>query len=68
MVRGMVAHLATLSEEVKDGKIIAKMLQSLPPCFKQIAIKTLLDVSTMSVADLTGRFERPKKTTRGGGE
>jgi hypothetical protein len=50
----MVAHLGTLSEEVKDGEIIAKMLRSLPPCFKQIMIKTLLDVSTMSVADLTG--------------
>jgi hypothetical protein len=65
---GMVAHLATLGEEVKVGEIIAKMLQSLPPCFKQIAIKTLLDVSTMSIADLTWRFKGPKKVTRGGGE
>jgi ABC-type uncharacterized transport system permease subunit len=48
--------LTTFSEEVKDGKIITKMFQSLPPRFKQItiAIKTLLDVSTMFVADLTG--------------
>jgi hypothetical protein len=53
---GMVACLTMLSEEVKDGEIVAKMLQSLPPRFKQItiAIKTLLDVSTMSVVDLTG--------------
>jgi hypothetical protein len=52
----MVAHLATLSEEVKDDEIITKTLQSLPPHFKQImiAIKTLLDVLTMFVADLTG--------------
>jgi hypothetical protein len=52
---GMVAHLTTLSEEVKDSEIIMKMLRSLPPRFKQItiAIKTLLDVSTMSIADLT---------------
>jgi hypothetical protein len=30
---GMVAHLTTLSEEVKDGEIIVKMLWSLQPCF-----------------------------------
>jgi hypothetical protein len=55
----MAAHLATLSEEVKDGEIVVKMLQSLPPRFKQttIVIKTLLDVSTMSVADLIGRLK-----------
>jgi ABC-type uncharacterized transport system permease subunit len=55
----MAEHLIMLNEEVKDGKIIIKMLQSLPPCFKQItiAIKTLLDVLTMSVADLIGRLK-----------
>jgi hypothetical protein len=53
---GMAAHLATLSEEVKDSEIVVKMFRSLPPRFKQITIviKTLFDVSTMSVADLTG--------------
>jgi hypothetical protein len=42
--------------EVKDSEIIMKMLWSLLPRFKQItiAIKTLLNVSNMSVADLTG--------------
>jgi hypothetical protein len=56
---GMAAHLTTLGEEVKDGEIVAKMLLSLPPRFKQITItvKTLLDVSTMSVADLTWRLK-----------
>jgi hypothetical protein len=51
----MVALLATLSE-VKDREIVTKMLRSLPPRFKQIMImiKTLLDVSTMFDADLTG--------------
>jgi hypothetical protein len=55
----MAAHLATLGEEVKDGEIVIKMLRSLPPHFKQIriAIKTLLDVSTMSVAGLTGQLK-----------
>jgi ABC-type uncharacterized transport system permease subunit len=55
----MAAHLTTLGEEVKDGEIIAKMLRSLSPHFKHItiAIKTLLDVSTMSVADLTWQLK-----------
>jgi hypothetical protein len=41
---------------VKDSEIVVKMFRSLPPRFKQITIviKTLFDVSTMSVADLTG--------------
>jgi hypothetical protein len=34
----MVVHLATLSEEVKDGEIVTKMLRSLPPRFKKITI------------------------------
>jgi hypothetical protein len=60
----MAAYLATLDEEVKDGEIIAKMLRSLSPRFKQImiAIKPLLDVSTMCVADLTGQLKEPDET------
>jgi hypothetical protein len=55
--------LATLGEEVKDDEIIAKMLRSLPPRFKQItiAIKTLLDVSTMSIADLIGWLQEAEE-------
>jgi hypothetical protein len=60
---GMAVHLTTLSEEVKDGEIIAKILRSLPPRFKQITIviKTLLDVSTMSAADLTGQLKEAEE-------
>jgi hypothetical protein len=52
----MAVHLTTLGGEVKDSKIIAKMLLSLPPHFKHITIeiKTLLGVSIMSVVDLIG--------------
>jgi hypothetical protein len=48
---------------VKDDEIIAKMLRSLPPRFKQItiAIKTLLDVSTMSIADLIGWLQEAEE-------
>jgi hypothetical protein len=60
----MAAYLATLGEEVKDDEIIAKMLRSLSPRFKQImiAIKTLLDVSTMCVTDLTGQLKEADET------
>jgi hypothetical protein len=59
----MAAHLTTLSEEVKDGEIVAKMLRSLPPRFKQITItiKMLLDVSTMSIADLAGWWKEAEE-------
>jgi hypothetical protein len=57
----MVALLAMLSEEVKDREIVMKMLRSLPPRFKQIMIKTLLDVSTMFDTDLTGRLKEAEK-------
>lgn len=55
-LNNMAVHLATLSEEVMDAVMVAKILRSLPPRFKEItiAIKTLLDGSTMSVADLVG--------------
>jgi hypothetical protein len=59
-LRGMAAHLALLGEEVMDSEIAVKMLRSLVTHFKQItiSIKTLLDVSTMSVGDLTGRLKK----------
>jgi hypothetical protein len=55
----MTTHLTTLSEEVKDGEIVVKMIRPLPPHVKQITIviKTLLDVSTMSTVDLTGQLK-----------
>jgi hypothetical protein len=59
----MAAYLTTIDEEVKDDEIVAKMLKSLSPRFKQITItiKTLLDVSTMSVADLIGRLKEAEE-------
>jgi hypothetical protein len=62
-LNGMAAQLATLGEKVKDSEIVAKMLRSLPSRFKQISIviKTLLDVSTMSVAELTRRLKEAKE-------
>jgi hypothetical protein len=55
----MVAHLTMLCEEVKDTKVIAKMLLSWPHHNKHITIeiKTILEVSTMCVAELTRRLK-----------
>jgi hypothetical protein len=48
---------------VKDGEIITKMLRSLPPRFKQITItiETLLNVLTMSVADLIRQLKEAEE-------
>lgn len=63
-LEGLAAHLTTLGDEVKDADIVAKMLRSLPSRFKQIAlaIKTLLDTSTMTVAELTGRLKEAEES------
>jgi hypothetical protein len=62
-LNSLAAHHATLGEEVKETQIVENMLRTLPARFKQItiAIKTLLDVSTMGVADLTGRLKEAKE-------
>jgi hypothetical protein len=62
-LNNMAAQLATLGDEVMDDVIVAKILRSLPPRFKQIAIaiRTLLDVTTMSVADLVGRLKEAEE-------
>jgi hypothetical protein len=60
---GMVAYLTTHDKEVKDNEIIVKMLRCLSPRFKQItiAIKTLLNVSTMCITDLTWQLKEVKE-------
>ena len=56
---GMVQHLATLGETVEEAKVVGKFLRSVPAKYKQIvlAIQTLLDVSTLTLADVTGRLK-----------
>jgi hypothetical protein len=64
---GMQASLATLGDVLLESKIMEKMLRSVPPRFKQIvvAIRTLLDTSTLSVADLTGRLKVAEESFEG---
>jgi hypothetical protein len=53
---GMVQHLATLGETVVEPKVVGKFLRSVPHKYKQIvvAIQTLLDVETLTLANVTG--------------
>jgi hypothetical protein len=62
-LNSLAAHLATLGKVVKETQIVEKMLHGLPSWFKHvtIAIKTLLDVSMMNVADLTGHLKEAEE-------
>ncbi|WVZ61107.1 hypothetical protein U9M48_011029 [Paspalum notatum var. saurae] len=56
---GMVAQLVTLGVTLDEPMVVGKFLRSVPARFKQIvvAIKTLLDVSTLTLEDATGRLK-----------
>jgi hypothetical protein len=56
---GMVQHLAMLGETVAEPKVVGKFLRSVPHKYKQIvvAIQTLLDVETLTLANVTGRLK-----------
>jgi hypothetical protein len=55
----MVATLATLGEVVEDYVVVEKILCCVPPCLKQIApaIAMLLDVRSLTIANLLGRLK-----------
>jgi hypothetical protein len=56
---GMVQHIATLGETVDETKVVSKFLRSVLHRYKQIviAIQTLLDVSTLTLVNVTGRLK-----------
>jgi hypothetical protein len=55
---GMVNQLAVLGDPEPDDKVVLKFLRIVRPRFKQlvISIETLLDVSTLSLEEVTGRL------------
>jgi uncharacterized membrane protein YgcG len=55
----MVAQLATLGVTLDEPTVVGKFLRSVSTRFKQIvvAIQTLLDVSTLTLAEVTGRLK-----------
>ena len=60
----MALTLATLGDPVEDVKIVDKIIRSISQCFEQIVlvITTLLDLSTLTVADLVGRLKAVEET------
>ncbi|CAO2168313.1 unnamed protein product [Urochloa humidicola] len=66
-MQSMQATLQTLGEPVTEVKVVEKIPRSVPSRFRQIvvAIRTLLDVSTLSVADLIGRLKASEDTLEG---
>jgi hypothetical protein len=58
----MVANLATLGEVVKESMVVAKIRRCVPTRLRQIvlAISTLLDVESLTMANLTGRLKVAK--------
>jgi hypothetical protein len=56
---GITSELVVLGDKYTEEEIGRKFLQALPPRFGQIAtsIKTLLDLSEVSVDELVGRLK-----------
>jgi hypothetical protein len=59
---GMVSQLAILGDPEPEEKVVQKYLRMARPRFKQliISIETLLDTSTLSVEEITGRLKSAK--------
>ncbi|WVZ62462.1 hypothetical protein U9M48_012211 [Paspalum notatum var. saurae] len=57
-VNTLVAGLRELGEEIKDGRIVRKVLRVVPRKWKQVAvlIEMLLDLDTMKMEELIGRL------------
>jgi hypothetical protein len=56
---GIVQRLATLGDPEPDEKVVAKYLRVVRPRYKQlvISIETLLDISQLSIEEVTGRLK-----------
>jgi hypothetical protein len=56
---GIVKQLTTLGDPEPDDKVVLKYLQIARPRYKQLvlSIETLLDVSTLSIEEVTGRLK-----------
>ncbi|XP_078438598.1 uncharacterized protein LOC144709068 [Wolffia australiana] len=55
----MASTLTTLNDKIEETQVVEKIIRSVPQRFRQIvvAITTLLDVSKLTIADLTSRLK-----------
>jgi hypothetical protein len=64
---GMAQHLAMLGEPLEEPKLVAKFLRSVPRRYMQIVllIQTLLDISTLTLANVMGRLKAAEQKMKG---
>ncbi|WVZ56302.1 hypothetical protein U9M48_006852 [Paspalum notatum var. saurae] len=57
-INGIVGGLRELGEDIKDGRVVRKVLRVVPRKWKQVAvsIEMLLDLDTMTMEELVGRL------------
>lgn len=55
-LQGLVNEIATLGDPIDDKRVLLKLLRVVPRQYKQLAwsIKSLVDLSTMSIEELVG--------------
>ncbi|CAA6674804.1 unnamed protein product [Spirodela intermedia] len=65
-LNSMASTLTTLGDKVEETQVVEKIIRSVPQRFRQIvvAITMLLDVSTLTVADLTVGSRRRRMPSR----
>ena len=56
---GLVSNLSALGDETKEKHVMQKFLRIIPKRYSQLAlsIDSLVDLSTLSMEELTGRFK-----------
>jgi hypothetical protein len=55
----LVINLEELGEEIEEQRVVEKLLRSVPPRFEHLvtSIETLLDISSLSLEEVTGRLK-----------
>ncbi|KAF0894117.1 hypothetical protein E2562_034685 [Oryza meyeriana var. granulata] len=69
-LNGLVSQLTVLGDTEQGNKVVEKYLQTVHPRFPQhvLSIETLLDISTLSFEDMTGRLKMAKEQGPSSGE
>lgn len=57
-ISGLASSLRTLGDNISEGEVVKKLLQVVPDRYMQVAIsiETLLDVSSLSLEEVSGRI------------
>lgn len=62
-ITSLVNNIRIVGDNIEDAKVVTKFLRVVPRRYSQvaIAIETLLDVSTLTIEELTGRLRSVKE-------